>query len=657
MGNTHEVAVRPDGKELYVYGAESLILLIVDIDSPDYPVVGEIQLLGRKAAPIPYISFSHDSAHAYLSRAFQCEYEESCANFGDFNQIIVIDTAKREIESIIPMPRPYSPTASVIPSPDGRWLYFTAADYTTSRLGIGKVDLESQEMVDFLPLEDVNFISMSGDGEHIYATQGWNLFGPPRNLFSIIDVERFRAVSSVSVGDGAQYVAVTPDGQKAYVSNQWSNDVSVINLETMEVTATINVGPEPRVIAITPDGRKAYIALPGTTGTMTTLQSTHMVAVVDLERNVVLDTIGFHGDHQSVAMDPDGTRTYVSDGNSNGLHPSEVHVVDAVNAVYLRPIILRAAAHYTPTAIDATPDGKRLFVVGEATGDLLVIDAITGTTLDRLDIQPLGVKVSDDGTKAYVFSPQKLYVINSNSLEIVKSIDLSKVYPSPSSKWDSEPFKIILNRAEDTVYLLGKSTEVIVVNLASGEVVAKIPFAESKIRHVRGLALTPDESKLFVSDYYSRTVAVIDTSTNTLMTRVPVANLPSEIKISQDGKHAYVLHQHSTIMMTIIDIDTLTVLKSIDFPGRIAAALDFELSLDERYVYIACFDANFLMIYDLQRDEVADVIDTGLDPFNTASTPDMSYIYITNFTTDDISVVDTTTNSIVKTIKLGEPSE
>jgi len=175
------------------------------------------------------------------------------------------------------------------------------------------------------------------------------------------------------------------------------------------------------------------------------------------------------------------------------------------------------------------------------------------------------------------------------------------VYPTPPPSWDSEAFRIVLNRAEDTAYLLGGSTEVIVVNLTRAEVVARIPFAESKIQHARGLALTPDETKLFVSDYHSRTVAVIDTSTNTVIARVPVGNCPSEIKISQDGKRAYVLQQHSTTLMTIIDVETHAVLKSIDFLSMIAAAHDFELSPDEQYVYIACFDHNFVMVYDLQK--------------------------------------------------------
>ena len=52
--------------------------------------------------------------------------------------------------------------------------------------------------------------------------------------------------------------------------------------------------------------------------------------------------------------------------------------------------------------------------------------------------------------------------------------------------------------------------------------------------------------------------------------------------------------------------------------------------------------------------KVMKIIDTGLDPVQMASTPDMHYLYVNAVTSDEIFVVDTTNNSLVKIIKLGE---
>jgi YVTN family beta-propeller protein len=49
----------------------------------------------------------------------------------------------------------------------------------------------------------------------------------------------------VAVGKGPYGIAISPDGSKVYVANQYSFDVSVIDTATNNITATINVGRLP----------------------------------------------------------------------------------------------------------------------------------------------------------------------------------------------------------------------------------------------------------------------------------------------------------------------------------------------------------------------------------------------------------------------------
>lgn len=660
MDNTHVVAVRPGGKELYVYSYESSdMVLVVDIDSPDYPVTGIIQLNGKRPTH-SYISFSNDGTRAFLTRGLDCQYEDICANFGDFIYIVVINTERKEIEFQIPMPHPIFPVEATIPSPDGKWLYFVARNVKTNRLGVAKIDLDKKEVVGFLELEGTNFITISPDGTQLYVTQGCNLFGAPPisgctppNLFTVIDSEKLVVVSSVPVGDGPRYIAVTPDGTKAYVSNQWSNNTSVIKLDKMEVITTLNVGADRSAIAITPDGKKAYITLPGS---YTGLQFNNRVAVIDVEKDIVISEIEVGMEPLTIAIDPDGSRAYVPVGNANGPNPAEVVIIDTVNDIYLRPIILRRAAQVMPTAIDITPDGKTLFVVSErkekniSRTRLLVIDAASHTVLNTLDLQPRGVKVSMDGMKVFVFSEQELIVLNSTTLETTQSIDLRSVYPNYPAYFDQQVFRIVLNSAENIAYLLGMSKEIIVVDMIKGEITDRVSFADQPIRGPKGLALTPDGTKLFVSDYYSMTVAVIDTVNNTVTAKIPVDNPPSEIKVSSDGKRVYVLERSGQTLLSIFDADTYELINR--YYWSVSHPLDFELSQDERYIYFIDFDPNFIYVYDLQEDKVNEILKTGLDPFNMASTLDKRYIYITNFTSDSISIFDAEKNQILDSIIL-----
>ncbi len=109
MSTIQVVAVLPAGHELYAYsGDKSDMILVVDINSPDYPVIGKIDLPGMRPNH-SYISFSNDGKRAFLSRALICAFEDICGDFGNFVYIAVIDTEKKQVEFNIPMPFPTGP--------------------------------------------------------------------------------------------------------------------------------------------------------------------------------------------------------------------------------------------------------------------------------------------------------------------------------------------------------------------------------------------------------------------------------------------------------------------------------------------------------------------------------------------------------------------
>ncbi|PEQ46184.1 YncE family protein, partial [Bacillus cereus] len=63
--------------------------------------------------------------------------------------------------------------------------------------------------------------------------------------------------ATIPVGSFPTGVAITPDGNFAYVTNL--GDVSVIDTSTNTVIATVPVGSSPFCVAITPDGNFAYV--------------------------------------------------------------------------------------------------------------------------------------------------------------------------------------------------------------------------------------------------------------------------------------------------------------------------------------------------------------------------------------------------------------
>ncbi|MGW2714277.1 YncE family protein, partial [Streptomyces sp. NPDC001356] len=76
---------------------------------------------------------------------------------------------------------------------------------------------------------------------------------------SVVDTTTGKTTGGpVPVGSHPKDVVVSPDGHRAYVTNEYSDSLSVIDTSTNKVTDTVRVGGPTR-IALTPDGRHAWI--------------------------------------------------------------------------------------------------------------------------------------------------------------------------------------------------------------------------------------------------------------------------------------------------------------------------------------------------------------------------------------------------------------
>jgi YVTN family beta-propeller protein len=107
-------------------------------------------------------------------------------------------------------------------------------------------------------------------------------------------------------------VAISPDGNKVYITNQGDNTVSVISSVTNSVIAKITVGNEPYGLSVSPNGNRLYVAngSPCCSG---------IISVINTATDTVMVTIPVGNSPCGVSVTPDGSKVYVADYYSNNV--------------------------------------------------------------------------------------------------------------------------------------------------------------------------------------------------------------------------------------------------------------------------------------------------------------------------------------------------
>ena len=145
------------------------------------------------------------------------------------------------------------------------------------------------------------------------------------------------------------------------------------------------------------------------------------------------------------------------------------------------------------------------------------------------------------------------------------------------------------------------------------------------------------------------TVAVLDVTTNELITTIPVGSSPSAVAITPDGSRAYVTNFLDTV--SVVDIATNAMIETISvgfFPRDVA------ITPDGSRAYVANTFSDTLSVIDTATNQVIDTI-TGLaDPAQVAITPDGSRAYVAHqdVPRNAVSVIDTVSNTVIASIPI-----
>ena len=157
-----------------------------------------------------------------------------------------------------------------------------------------------------------------------------------------------------------------------------------------------------------------------------------------------------------------------------------------------------------------TPDGKKLYVptgwwIGEGGSEWFVVDAGTGEITKHLPVKSNAhnTVMGLDGKFVYGGSVTTLTVFRTSDDSVVKEI-------APVGESGVFPFTVNA-RGTLAFVCLGKHVGFDVADLTSGKVIHRVLAGDGNITHrTHGVALTPDEKELWISDQDGKRLYIFD---------------------------------------------------------------------------------------------------------------------------------------------------
>ena len=134
------------------------------------------------------------------------------------------------------------------------------------------------------------------------------------------------------------------------------------------------------------------------------------------------------------------------------------------------------------------------------------------------------------------------------------------------------------------------------------------------------------------------------------------------IAVTPDGRHAYVPYFFYTSdpwseNVAIIDTTTNTVVKTVLVETTSVDAIlgGVAVTPDGKYVYMTNGIGSVTVI-DTASNTIVKTVPVGTTPSGVAVTPDGKHVYVTNQGSNGVSVINTASNTVVATVPVAAPS-
>lgn len=286
---------------------------------------------------------------------------------GSANRILVIDAATdKVVNEYDGVDNPHA----VVATPDGEYVISGSLkekrdDKKVPRSTLYLVHPVHGHVMSTLPVTGmIHHQAITPDGKFVLSSH------PTQSGISYADMLGDGSVKAIKTGPGANYVLVTRDGKRAYVSNTGNGTISEINTATWKVSRTLKAGPGPEHMAFSKDGKTIFVAN-ARAGEVSSVS----IADGEVTRRYPIGK-KVHG----LDISDDGSTLFVTSKGENKLVLLDPKT-DARRVVALAP---------SPYHLQTIPGTGKVYVSSSKQPKLWVIDQKTGTVTGEIAIKGEG---------------------------------------------------------------------------------------------------------------------------------------------------------------------------------------------------------------------------------------------------------------------------
>ena len=532
----------------------------------------------------------------------------------DSATVSVIDTASNGVIKQITVPGGayvHIP-GDMAMSPDGTRIYVATYDGTVTAIDTASNIAIGPWFVSY----DIGGMAVSPDGRRLYVAD-------KTGVIKVVDTTKLVPPAtgitspSISPGYGATPldVAVSQDGKWLYsvnaVQGSTGSSVSVIDADPNSATynrvvRTLSVGNTAAFVALSPDGSRAYV----------THQVPGKMTVIDTRLNIVLGTVPTDNDMVAsdayVAVGSDG-RVYVTDSDDNRLLITTV----TGGTPPTLPVTVTPISVGTPTGVAVS--GNQAYAYGN--GTVSVINTATKQVTSTTNFSEPST-TSPDGTRRYVVNGRSVSVLNTATNALIKNIDIpvcNDCYYYPGGLYG-----VVVNPNGTRVYVQenyytenGGTTVVSVIDTTNNTLIgAGYPPL------LNDLDATPD-GRLYAADMTYPAVYVYDANMNGIggvYVAPPGTSYAfvDTLAVNADGKRTYAVVSSWDVgfyHVSVIDSDPASATYNRELAQ--IRTQDTAVSPDGRRTYVMAPDGKTITVIDTASNSVIGTFTTDLTSVST----------------------------------------